>query len=299
MKKPTLIAICGATASGKTGLSLSLARWLRTDILSYDSRQFYKELLIGAAPPMPTELSLVKHHFIQHLSIKENYNAGRFERDAIEFLDEYFKTQNTIITVGGSGMFLNALTHGFDELPENTSAVRAELNAIFKNEGLETLQKELLEKDPDYYHEVDLKNHVRVIRALEVIRITNQPYSLQRKRKKKQRNFDVIKIGIDYPREELYARINHRVDLMMEAGLLEEVKMLHPHKANNALQTVGYNELFNYLDGKFDLDIAISEIKKNSRRYAKRQNTWFKKDLEINWIKPDDLDAAKQIILAK
>jgi len=299
MNKPTVIAICGATASGKTGLSLNIARWLNTDILSYDSRQFYKELLIGAAPPTPKELFEVKHHFIQHLSIIENYSAGKFERDAINFLDEYLKTKDTIIAVGGSGMFLNALTHGFDELPENTSEIRAELNTIFKNEGLAPLQKELLKKDPSYYHEVDLKNHVRVIRALEVIRITNQPYSSQRKREKKQRNFEVIKIGIDYPREDLYECINHRVDLMMKAGLLEEAKLLYPHQAKNALQTVGYRELFDYFEGKYELDFAIQEIKKNSRRYAKRQITWFKKDTDIHWIKPNDLETAKQIILAK
>ncbi len=297
MKKPLLIAILGATASGKTGLSMALAHWLKSDILSYDSRQFYKELLIGSAPPSLQELAEIKHHFIQHLNITENYNAGRFERDAIAFLNEYFKTKNAIIAVGGSGMFLNAITHGFDELPENTEAVRNELNAIFKSEGLEPLQKELLEKDPEYYHEADVKNPVRVIRALEVIRISGKPYSAQRKREKKQRNFDLLKIGIDYPREELYGRINKRVDQMMEAGLLKEAEELYKHKKQNALQTVGYSELFNFFDGKYDLEFAVSEIKKNSRRYAKRQNTWFKKDPEIHWIKPRDFEAAKKIIL--
>ena len=297
MKKPLLIAILGATASGKTGLSIALARWLRTDILSYDSRQFYKELLIGAAPPSPQELAEVKHHFIQQLNITENYNAGRFERDVIAFLDNYFKTKNAIIAVGGSGMFLNAITHGFDELPENTEAVRNELNAIFKSDGLEPLQKELLEKDPEYYHEADVQNPVRVIRALEVIRISGKPYSAQRKREKKPRNFDVIKIGIDYPREELYTRINKRVDQMMETGLLKEAEKLYKHKNQNAMQTVGYSELFNFFNGKYDLEFAVSEIKKNSRRYAKRQNTWFKKDPEIHWIKPGDFETAKKITL--
>jgi len=296
MIKPTLITVCGPTASGKTSLAIDLAKWLKTEIISFDSRQFYKELLIGSAPPSPEELEQVKHHFIQHLNINQPYNAGNFERDALAFLDNHFKTNNTVIAVGGSGMYIKALTDGFDELPAETNAVREELNQIHKENGLAPLLEELLEKDPEYYKVVDRQNHVRVIRAIEVIRISGKPFSDQRNNNKKERNFNTIKIGIDYPREALYERINKRVDIMMDDGLIEEVKSLHPYKNQNALQTVGYKELFMYLDGNWDFDFAVSEIKKNSRRYAKRQVTWFKKDEEIKWFKPNSLNEVKRYI---
>ena len=297
-EKPLLIAICGPTASGKTSLSLDIAKWLNTEILSFDSRQFFKELLIGSAPPTPEELKEVKHHFIQNKSVAENFNAGKFEREALPVLTEIFKRNKQAVTVGGSGMYLNALVNGFDELPSDIETIRAELNMQFANTGLEPLKKELQEKDPAYFDQVDLKNPVRLIRALEVIRSTGKPYSAQRTKPKKERFFETVKIGIDYPREALYERINLRVDLMMQAGLFEEAKHLHPQKANNALQTVGYTELFKVMDGEWDLDFAVSEIKKNSRRYAKRQMTWFRKDEEIQWIKPNDFEAAKKIIAA-
>lgn len=254
MKKPLLIAICGPTASGKTALSIELAQWLKTDILSFDSRQFYRELLIGSAPPSPEELKLAKHHFIQQLSINEDYNAGKYEREAIEFLDGYFKSHNSIVAVGGSGMYIKALEKGFDELPKVDETLRNELNSLFKNEGLKPLQEELKAKDPAYYKTVDTQNQVRLIRALEVIRTSGQPFSAQRSTTSKERNFTTVKIGIDYPREELYEKINLRVDLMMKSGLLEEVKALHPFKGNNALHTVGYTELFKHLDGEWDLE---------------------------------------------
>ncbi|MCT4624891.1 MAG: tRNA (adenosine(37)-N6)-dimethylallyltransferase MiaA [Schleiferiaceae bacterium] len=296
MNKPLLIAICGPTASGKTALSIELAKWLGTEILSFDSRQFYKELQIGAAPPSPEEQAQVKHHFIQHISVKQDYNAGQYERDAIVFLGKYFQNKKNIVTVGGSGMYIKALEEGFDDLPDNVQEVRTELNSLFAEKGIEPLQKELAEKDPVYFAEVDQQNHVRLIRALEVIRTSGKTYSEQRSKPKKDRPFTTIKIGVDYPREELYKRINLRVDLMMEAGLLEEAKNLYPLKAMNSLQTVGYTELFKFFDGEWDLEFAVSEIKKNSRRYAKRQMTWFRKDTNIHWIKPGDIEAAKKII---
>jgi tRNA dimethylallyltransferase len=296
LNKPLLIAICGPTASGKTALSIELAKWLGTEILSFDSRQFYKELQIGAAPPSPEEQAQVKHHFIQHISVKQDYNAGQYERDAIVFLGKYFQNKKNIVTVGGSGMYIKALEEGFDDLPDNVQEVRTELNSLFAEKGIEPLQKELAEKDPVYFAEVDQQNHVRLIRALEVIRTSGKTYSEQRSKPKKDRPFTTIKIGVDYPREELYKRINLRVDLMMEAGLLEEAKNLYPLKAMNSLQTVGYTELFKFFDGEWDLEFAVSEIKKNSRRYAKRQMTWFRKDTNIHWIKPGDIEAAKKII---
>lgn len=298
MTKPLLIAICGPTASGKTSLSLEIAKWLDTEILSFDSRQFFKELLIGSAPPSPEELKEVKHHFIQNKTIQVDFNAGKFEREALPVLANIYKNHEKAVTVGGSGMYLNALINGFDELPSDIEAIRTELNAQFAESGIEPLQKELLEKDPEYFKQVDLKNPIRLIRALEVVRSTGKPYSSQRTKPKKERFFQTIKIGIDYPRSELYDRINLRVDLMMQSGLFNEAKQLYPLRAKNALQTVGYTELFKVLDGDWELDFAVSEIKKNSRRYAKRQMTWFKKDAEINWIKPGDFKAALKIIAA-
>lgn len=298
MPKPLLIAICGPTASGKTSLSLEIAKWLDTEIMSFDSRQFFKELLIGSAPPSPEELEEVKHHFIQSKTIQEDFNAGMFEREALPVLASIYNNHEQAVTVGGSGMYLNALVNGFDELPSAIEAIRTELNAQYTKSGIEPLQNELREKDPEYFKQVDLKNPIRLIRALEVIRSTGKPYSSQRTKSKKERFFQTVKIGIDYPRSELYDRINLRVDLMMQSGLFEEAKQLYPLRAKNALQTVGYTELFKVMDGEWELEFAVSEIKKNSRRYAKRQMTWFKKDVEINWIKPNDFKAAQKIIAA-
>lgn len=298
MPKPLLIAICGPTASGKTSLSLEIAKWLDTEVLSFDSRQFFKELLIGSAPPSPEELEEVKHHFIQSKTIQEDFNAGMFEREALPVLASIYNNHEQAVTVGGSGMYLNALVNGFDELPSDIEAIRTELNAQYTKSGIEPLQKELREKDPEYFKQVDLKNPIRLIRALEVIRSTGKTYSSQRTKSKKERFFQTVKIGIEYPRSELYERINLRVDLMMQSGLFEEAKQLYPLRAKNALQTVGYTELFKVIDGEWELEFAVSEIKKNSRRYAKRQMTWFKKDVEINWIKPNDFKAAQKIIAA-
>ncbi len=292
-----LISISGPTASGKTGLSVFLAKSLKTEILSCDSRQFYKEMKIGTAVPTQQEMDAVTHHFIGHLSIFDNYSVGDFERDAIQKIEELFQVYDCLIMVGGSGLYEKAVTDGLDEFPEVDEKFRQELNAEFKNNGIEKLQQELKISDPEYYKTADIQNPVRVIRALEIIRGTGQKFSSFRTSNQTQRNFKIIKIGLELPREELYERINHRVDLMIKDGLLEEAKSLYPNRELNALQTVGYRELFEFIDGKTDLETAISEIKKNSRRYAKRQMTWYRKDERINWFSPFDKEKVLDFVL--
>ena len=292
-----LISISGPTASGKTGLSVFLAKSLKTEILSCDSRQFYKEMKIGTAVPTQQEMDAVTHHFIGHLSIFDNYSVGDFERDAIQKIEELFQVYDCLIMVGGSGLYEKAVTDGLDEFPEVDKKFRQELNTEFKNNGIEKLQQELKNSDPEYYKTADIQNPVRVIRALEIIRGTGQKFSSFRTSNQTQRNFKLIKIGLELPREELYERINHRVDLMIKDGLLEEAKLLYPNRELNALQTVGYRELFEFMDGKTDLETAISEIKKNSRRYAKRQMTWYRKDERINWFSPFDKEKVLDFVL--
>ena len=284
--RQNLIIITGPTAIGKTGLAVFIAKALKTEIVSFDSRQFYKEMKIGTAVPTDEELAEVPHHFIQNLSIHDEYTVGDYERDALKKLEELFQKYNSVVMVGGSGMFEKAVTEGLDEFPEVDKTIRQNLIYEFDIYGLEPLQKELKEVDTDYYHQVDLNNPVRIIRALEVFRGTGKPFSSFRKNNSAKRNFNILKIGLELPREEIYDRINRRVDLMMEEGLLEEVKSLYKLKNLNSLQTVGYKEIFDYLDGKIDLEFAVSEIKKNTRRYAKRQLTWYRKDEKINWFSP-------------
>ncbi|MDZ7845778.1 MAG: tRNA (adenosine(37)-N6)-dimethylallyltransferase MiaA [Owenweeksia sp.] len=274
------IFITGPTAVGKTNVALQLAQWLGTEIVSFDSRQFYRELKIGAAPPTEEELQLVSHHLIGHLSVKEEFNAGQFETAAMALLQKLFKKYDRVLLVGGSGMYMNALAEGFDTMPAADPKKRKDLNEIYRQKGLSPLQKELKIKDPKYYKEVDPNNPQRLIRALEVIRTTGQQYSDFRKGAVKSRPFDILKIGLNLPRALLYERINSRVDQMMATGLLQEVKSLVPYRGKNALQTVGYRELIRHLDGELSLEEAVVEIKKNSRRYAKRQLTWFRRDKE-------------------
>ncbi len=290
MSKPTLIAVLGPTASGKTALSIEIAKLLQTEIISCDSRQFYKELAIGSAPPSSEELSEAPHHFIADRSVAEELSAGQFAREAAQVASDIFSRCNhCAVLVGGSGLFADALMYGFDEMPAIPESFREELNEEYRNKGLEPLLKELKEKDTAYYDLVDRKNPVRIIRALEVIRHTGNPFSQYRKQSEgsKKSPYHLQKIAIDWEREALYDRINQRVDHMMEAGLLEEVKSTLPYRQLQSLNTVGYSELFAYLDGDIDLDFAVSEIKKNTRRFAKRQLTWLRKDPEILWVKPD------------
>lgn len=294
MNNKYLITIIGTTAIGKTALSIKLAQHYKSEIISCDSRQFYKEMSIGTAVPAKEELKVVPHHFIQDRSIFEDYSVGQFEKDAISKLNVLFKKHDVLIMVGGSGLYVNAVLKGLDDFPDIDPAIRNELNDCLKNEGIISLQNQLKKLDPEVYQKIDLENHQRVIRALEISIGTGKPYSSFLTNKQSQRNFIPIKIGLTADRSIVYKRINERVDLMMEEGLLEEAKKLHVNKELNALQTVGYKELFNYLDGDCTLDSAVSEIKKNTRRFAKRQGTWFRKEQDIKWF--DYQEDSKNII---
>lgn len=279
-----LISIVGPTAIGKTALSIKLAQYFNTEIISADSRQFYKEMNIGTAVPSTEELSAATHHFIQHKSINENYNVGDFERDAISKLNELFKENRIIIMVGGSGLYVKAVTKGLDYFPEVDSNIRIQLNNHFEETGLVPLQNQLKALDLKAYETIAIDNPQRVIRALEICIGTDKPYSSFLTNPEKNRAFKTITIGLDAERSIIYERINQRVDLMVKNGLLEEVEGLIPYKDLNALNTVGYKELFEYFNGNSTLDFAFSEIKKNTRRFAKRQLTWFRKDKSIYWF---------------
>lgn len=287
MNKPNLIVVVGPTAIGKTSLSLALATHFKTEILSADSRQFFKEMSIGTAAPTKTELAAAPHHFIHHISIEDEYSVGDFEKQALEKLDSLFKTHQNVIMVGGSGLYVDAVTKGLDEFPEVEGNIRKVLNERLEIEGIGTLQKELENLDPEYYSEVDKYNPHRVIRALEICIGTGKPYSSFRKNEKPERPFNTILIGLTADRPIVYDRINRRVDIMMKEGLLEEARALYPKKDLNALNTVGYKELFKYFEEEWSLEKAVEEIKKNTRRFAKRQFTWFRKNEGISWFNYD------------
>ncbi len=279
-----LIVIVGPTAIGKTNLSIQLANHFNCEIISGDSRQFYKEMKIGTAVPSDDELALAKHHFIQHKSIHETYTVGDFEKEALNKLKILFDTNDYAILVGGSGLYIDAVTKGLDYFPEVDINTREQLQKEYDTNGIQTLQERLKVLDKSYYDSVDLQNTHRVMRALEVCLSSGKPYSSFLTSSKKNRPFKCIKIGITADRNIIYDRINMRVDLMIKEGLLDEAKNLYEYKTLNALNTVGYKELFKYFDQEWELDFAISEIKKNTRRFAKRQLTWFKKDTEIKWF---------------
>ncbi len=283
-KKPLLICVVGPTAIGKTALSIELAKAFDTEILSADSRQFFKEMKIGTAVPSSEELAAAPHHFIQNLSIHDDYSVGDFEKDALRLLNDLFSKHNIVIMVGGSGLYIDAVVKGLDVFPEVPAAIREGLNKELEEKGLETLQQELQEADPDYYDRVDIQNPHRVIRALEVCRVSGQPYSSFLNQSHAERPFHTLYIGLQAERETVYERINQRVDIMVTQGLVAEAKALLPYKQLNAMQTVGYRELFRHFDGEWTLEEAISEIKKNTRRFAKRQGTWFKKNPNIHWF---------------
>ena len=278
-----LIVLLGPTASGKTSLSIEIAQKLNTEILSCDSRQFYKELKIGAAPPSKDELAIVKHHFIHHLSINENYSIGQFEKDAIKKITELFKAHNYLLLVGGSGLYIDAICNGIDNIPNISNNVREKINNEYEKNGITWLQEKIKKIDPEFYKSSDINNPQRLKRCYEVFHETGKRFSTFHKNEKKKRNFEIIKIGIKTDREQLYQKINTRVDKMIKIGLLNEAELLRKFSKKNALNTVGYKELFNYFDQNIELDIAIEEIKKNTRRLAKRQLTWFRKDKNINW----------------
>ncbi|WP_439152370.1 tRNA (adenosine(37)-N6)-dimethylallyltransferase MiaA [Winogradskyella sp.] len=279
-----LISIVGPTAIGKTALSIKLASHFNTEIISADSRQFYKEMYIGTAVPSAEELSAARHHFIQHKSITENYNVGDFERDAILKIAEIHKSNPMVVMVGGSGLYTKAVTKGLDYFPKVDSKIREELNHQLKTFGLESLQENLKQLDITSYNTIALDNPQRIIRALEICIGTGKPYSSFLTQPEKSRDFRTINIGLDAERSIIYDRINQRVDIMIENGLIDEVESLMEFKEFNALNTVGYKELFSYFSGDCTLDFAISEIKKNTRRFAKRQLTWFRKDKSIKWF---------------
>jgi len=295
----SLITIIGPTAIGKTSLSIDIANHFGCDILSCDSRQFYKELLIGTAPPSPEELKQAKHYFIHDRSVFDDYSVGDYEKDAISLLDKLFQENDKAILIGGSGLYVDAVLKGFDEFPEIDPNIRKQIQHDLDVNGFEFLQNKLKELDVEYSKIVDINNPQRVIRALEVCIGTGKTFTEFRVRKVKKRNFSPIKIGLNIDREKLYERINLRVDLMMEAGLLAEAERMYQYKHLNSLQTVGYRELFRYFDGEFTLDFAVSEIKKNTRRFAKRQLTWFRKDKEITWFDPKDKTEIIEFINSK
>lgn len=280
----TLISVVGPTAIGKTKLAIALAKEYQTSIISADSRQFFKEMKIGTAVPSLEELSTVPHYFIQHKSILELYSVGDFERDAIAIIEKLFQNNEVIVMVGGSGLYIDAVAKGLDNFPEVNPEIRINLNDKLEKEGIIALQEELKLTDPSYYKKVDSQNPHRLIRALEICIGTGKPYSSFLDKKKSKRPFEIITVGVEADRELIYDKINQRVDAMMNEGLLEEVKTLLPYKHLNALQTVGYKELFMYFEDKCTLEFAISEIKKNTRRFAKRQLTWFRKNDSTIWM---------------
>jgi len=286
IKKGNLIVIAGPTAVGKTSLAVEVARYFNTEILSADSRQFYREMQIGTARPTVTEKQGIPHHFTGHLSIKEEYNVSAFERDALQLLDKLFQTHENVIMVGGSGLYINAVCHGIDELPDPDPDLRKRLQNDLETKGIESLQQELQRLDPNYYTQVDKNNPKRLMRGIEVCMTTGRKYSEMRTQARKERPFNILKIGLNLDREKLFQRISHRTDKMVEEGLVEEARRLYPYRQLNALNTVGYKEIFRYLDGEISLEQAVTDIKTSTRRYAKRQLTWFKKDPEIQWLSP-------------
>lgn len=294
-----MVCIVGPTAVGKTNVAITLAQQFNAEIVSADSRQFFKEMSIGTAKPSAEELAAAPHHFINSHSITQAFSGGDFEKEALTLLENLFKKHSIAFLVGGSGLYVQAITQGFDSLPKAPPELRAELNKQLTEKGIESLQKRLEALDPTYYREVDIYNPQRIIRALEVCISTGQPFSAYRTHVANERPFEVLTIGLNTERSQLYDRINKRVDTMMEQGLLAEVETLLPYRELNALQTVGYQELFDYLEGKKSLEKAVQEIKQNTRRFAKRQLTWFRKNTETHWFEPQQVSEISALISKK
>lgn len=297
-KENSLIVIAGPTGVGKTALAVSLAEYFGGEILSADSRQFFREMKLGTAKPSGAEMDRVPHHFVDIISVQEEYNAGKFAQEAELKIQALFRKHRVLFLVGGSGLYIKALLEGFDEMPKVPVTVRERLNEELKRDGAELLLLELAEKDPEYYEMVDRHNMQRVLRALEVIRFTKLKFSHFRGREKvkMEKPYNVIKIALEMDRTLLYDRVNTRMDHMIEAGLFEEAKELFVFRNLNALRTVGYQEIFEYLSGAYDKEEAIRLLKRNSRRYAKRQMTWFKKDDDYEWFSPEDLSLVQKYI---
>lgn len=292
----TLAFIVGPTGSGKTDLGIALARHFDAPVISADSRQFYRGMAVGTAQPTPEQLAAAEHHFIASHDIGDRYSCGRYEADALELLGRLFAHHRVVVAVGGSGLYVDALCHGMDSLPDADPVLRESLTRRLAEKGLDNLLAELQRLDPEYYDKVDRGNPQRVIRALEVCLQTGRPYSELRRGGRRLRDFRVVKIGTSLPREVLYGRIDRRVEAMISAGLEREARALYPHRALNSLQTVGYREMFEWFDGRITQEEAIELIKRNSRRYAKRQMTWFGRDADITWIDPADIAGAIRLI---
>ncbi|MBK9672249.1 MAG: tRNA (adenosine(37)-N6)-dimethylallyltransferase MiaA [Bacteroidetes bacterium] len=294
--QPTLLLLCGPTAVGKTALAIELAKKYNTEIISSDSRQIYREMNIGTARPTAEEMYQVPHHLIGHISIQQNYTVADFEKEAHQVAHKLFQKHDLLIMVGGSGLYCDAFCNGLDELPESNPELKNKLIQQLQQEGLASLQVRLQELDPEYFQQIDKNNPHRLIRAIEVCLLSGKKFSELRRGAKRKNNFRIIKVGLQLERSELYERINSRVVKMMDEGLLEEAKLLEPYKSLKALKTVGYSELFDYFDNKMSLENAVQLIQQNTRRYAKRQLTWFRKDSEINWINNSNSKAGIQQI---
>lgn len=294
--KPTLLVIAGPTAVGKTQFAIETALQCESVVLSADSRQFYREMKIGTAAPSNEELATVKHYFIGNLSIHDYYSVSKYEQDVLQLLPSLFAQHNVVVMTGGSGLYIDAVCNGIDELPDPDPEIRQFVNNIYKNDGIESLRSQLRKVDKAYYNSCNLADHKRMIRAVEVSLQMGKPYSDFLKNPHKKRDFNIIKYCLVRPREELFDRINRRVDLMMEQGLLEEARQLYPYRELNSLNTVGYKELFDFFDGKLSLEQAVTDIKTHTRRYAKRQMTWFRRDQSTHWLAPSDLPTAIDLI---
>jgi tRNA dimethylallyltransferase len=297
--KNFLIVLLGPTGVGKTAVSIDIAAHFNSEIISADSRQFFREMNIGTAVPDESQLKAITHHFIRFLSVEENYSSNLFERDVLKLLPSLFSVNNIVIMSGGSGMYIDAVCDGIDDIPDADPALRNILIEKYKQEGIEALRLSLKLLDPEYYAKVDLKNYKRIIRALEVCESAGRPYSSFLKKEKRIRDFNIVKIGLERPRSELYKRIDDRVDAMIEAGLEEEANLLYENRHLNALKSVGYREFFDVTDGIITREKAIELIKRNSRRYAKRQITWWAKDNDIRWFHPDHIQEITDYIKAK
>lgn len=297
--KNFLIVLLGPTGVGKTAVSIDIAAHFNSEIISADSRQFFREMNIGTAVPDESQLKAITHHFIRFLSVEENYSSNLFERDVLKLLPSLFSVNNIVIMSGGSGMYIDAVCDGIDDIPDADPALRNKLIEKYKQEGIEALRLSLKLLDPEYYAKVDLKNYKRIIRALEVCESAGRPYSSFLKKEKRIRDFIIVKIGLERPRSELYKRIDDRVDAMIEAGLEEEANLLYENRHLNALKSVGYREFFDVTDGIITREKAIELIKRNSRRYAKRQITWWAKDNDIRWFHPDHIQEITDYIKAK
>ena len=297
MNKPWLITIVGPTAVGKTSLAIDFAEKLGTEIISCDSRQIYRELIVGAARPTDEQLNHISHHFIAIRSVKDYYNASMFETESLQLLKQLFEKHQAVIMTGGSGLYVDAVINGIDDFPTTDPEVRQQLLKLFEKEGIEGLRNQLKRVDPVYYSQVDLRNSKRILKALEVNIMTGRPYSSFLLKTRKERPFNILKIALNLDRKELHQRINLRVDEMVKKGLVEEAKSLFALKNLNALNTVGYKEMFDHLDGKQTLEVAIELIKRNTRRYARRQISYFSRDKEYHWFHPDEKEKILNYIL--